>query len=272
MTSLDGLSITVDGTGSFPLDQFTSITDGSLRIEGGTYSLTNLIDINGSSLDVQAGGSLTLPSVVSFTTSMYGSSYFQVFGAGSVLSLPALTTASGYYLGLQASNSGTLDLPALTTLTFSSGSLIANQGGIVGLSSGLTTLNAFDVTVDGTGTLPLGQFTSITNGSLTVNVGTYSLTNLTDLDGSGLRVENGGSLTLPALQTFNTNNIYGSSFNVSGTGSLLSLPELTSITGSNASFYASGLGSQINAPGLASLPSGASLTDIQGASIVLAPA
>ncbi len=248
-TSLDGLSITVDGTGTLSLDQFTSITDGSLTVEGGSYDLANLTDIDGTNLRVSGGGSLTLPSIASFdpngrgvtfsatdsgsllslpaltmvgTTSYDGSLNLDANGGGQVL-LPALTTVNtaSFYTSFSASANGqdsTIDLTGLTALDATNTSLsILNSGAILMNATG-TSLDGVSVTVDGTGNFPLDQFTSLADGSLTIEGGTYDLANLANINGSTLSVSGGGSLTLPSITTFDPQGRYVS-FSATDSGS-----------------------------------------------------
>ncbi len=71
LTTLAGVDVTLDGTGTIVTSQWTSLTDGSITITGGDYSspssppFANLADIDGSSIYVYGGGSLTLPDVTS---------------------------------------------------------------------------------------------------------------------------------------------------------------------------------------------------------------
>ena len=68
LTSLDGVFIYDDAASSISLGQFTSLTDGGLSLDGGSYDLPKLKDIDGSSLQVQGGGSLELSAVTSYTS------------------------------------------------------------------------------------------------------------------------------------------------------------------------------------------------------------
>ena len=57
-----------------------------------------------------------------------------------------------------------------------------------------------------------------------------SLPKLTDVDGGSLQVSGGASLTLPILTAYNSGNGYTSTFSATGTSSVLSLPDLATIT------------------------------------------
>ena len=119
------------------------------------------------------------------------------------MSLSALTQINSDKVALESDDTGSLlDVSALTDLSVDSGSvghwlLQAAYGGTVDLSNGLTSLAGVDLSTDGN--MSLSQLTSYTGGNLTVNGGTYTLGALTDLDNSNVAVENGASLSLPAL-------------------------------------------------------------------------
>ncbi len=90
------------------------------------------------------------------------------------------------------------------------GQLEATNDGTVVLNTDLTGLNGVTIVVNGTGTLATSQFTSITDGGITVEAGDYTsaFPNLTDIDGSSLYVYGGGSLTLAGITSY-TNNFAG---------------------------------------------------------------
>ena len=94
LTSLSGVNLTLDGTGTIATGQITSYTNGTLSLSAGTVSLSALTDIDGSAFQVSGGVTVTLPAI----TNASGSS-FEVSGAAS-LTVPALTTYAGGNGGL----------------------------------------------------------------------------------------------------------------------------------------------------------------------------
>ena len=97
-------------------------------------------------------------------------------GVGSTLNINALTTLQGntgqqYYSGVQATNHGTVSDAALATL------------------------KQANLTLDGTGTISLGQIATLTGGTASLSGGTATLSGLTDADGSSFLVSGGGKLT-----------------------------------------------------------------------------
>ncbi len=235
--TIDGVAFTVDGTDSNMnafLNQLTSLTDGSLTVTGGSYTLNNLNDVNGSSFYVQNGGSLALPGVTTYTNDTSDNTYLSATGTGSVLNLENLTTAAATYVAYISAEgtSSEINLSDLQSLP-SVSSLSDTDGAELLLDSDLTTLDGDSITVDGTDSninAFLGQLTTLTNGSLTVSGGVYTLPNLTDIDGSSLYVQSGGNLALPDVTTYNNNESYSSTeLEATGSGSTLSLVGLASI-------------------------------------------
>ncbi|HEX4071489.1 MAG TPA: hypothetical protein VHX68_09975, partial [Planctomycetaceae bacterium] len=126
LTTLDGTNLTLDGTGDFPISQFTSLSNGYLAFLGGSYTLPALTDVDGSVLDVENGASVSVPLLTSIAaTSEYGAA-IQAVGNGSVLDLPMLSSLSATFV--TATNGGTIDV-----------------------NSGLTSMVDGGVTLDGTG-------------------------------------------------------------------------------------------------------------------------
>jgi len=85
-------------------------------------------------------------------------------------------------------------------------------------------------------TLQASGLASVTYGSLTVNNVSMTLSALTDVDGSSVYVQNGGSLALPGLTSYAA---YESTFQVDGTGSVLDVSALSTVTiQPNGAFWA----------------------------------
>ena len=108
---------------------------------------------------------------------------------------------------------------------------VFDTGGGTLLDPNLTTLNGVNVTTDGTDTQFANAWTTFTNAlnaGLTVTAGSYSLPSLTNVDGSSLTVQSGGSLTLAGLKKYDANN---SSFEATGANSVWCSPSVATGTG-----------------------------------------
>ncbi len=97
--------MTLDGTGTMPVSQWTTLTGGVLSIIGGDYAptsgtgnssnaFTNLADIDGSSIYVYGGGSLTLPAVTSYANDTGDYSYLQADEYTTTTTATGPTTAT----------------------------------------------------------------------------------------------------------------------------------------------------------------------------------
>ncbi len=258
LTDVDHISITVDSTGGVPLDQFSSLNDDTLTIEGGTYDLPNLTNIDNTSVDVEGGGSLTLPGVTGYTSDNGIGNDLEVIDttAGGTLALPGLLTITGQdRINVWAAGPDSrIDLPLLTSFSSTrsfysaASSLSVTQGATVN-DGDLTTLHGVVVTLDGTGMLAVSQLTSLTDGELQITGGHYaptsagytpanSFTNLSNINGTGIYVT-GGSLSLPAVIHYDLQgrNI---DFSVSGATGTLTLANLTTIDASSSGSGGSG--------------------------------
>src|SRR6185436_10401549 len=120
LKTLVGVNIVLDGTGSMPTSQITSLDVDSaltlsgvgasynfdslttaktsiISLDGAAVSLPNLAQIDGTSLLVSGGSTLALPSVTSYTNTTTGNNItrtLQVTGSGSVLDLHNVTTVT----------------------------------------------------------------------------------------------------------------------------------------------------------------------------------
>ena len=187
-------------------------------MDTGSYNLPLLTDLDGSYLIAQNGGSLTLPGMHSYAAS---GQYFQATGFGSVLNVSALTTVTqtgGWTI--YAQNGGEDDLSGLTSLNSTKGITFNDSNNSTIVDPNLTTLTGVTANLDGSDAHVADAWTSFKNGNLTVSVGSYTLPGLTNADGSYLIVNNGGSLALPGLQSYNANGEYFSRLTASAACSM----------------------------------------------------
>ncbi len=264
LTDMDNVAVTLDGTGTVATNQWYSLTNGSLTVTGGSYAsaFAGLSDIDASNLSVQGGANVSLPLVAGFTElQVYTTVTWTAQGPGSTLSLTGLqgmginANSASQSLTVQALQGGQVNLPALASIgslnpavyfqADGSGSLIDlssltsftppvpedGPGGSLSVTNNATVLDAkltdlanVAVTLDGTGTIAIDQWTSLTSGSMTVTGGWYTFPGLTDIDSSSLSVQNGGKLALGMVTTYNQPEEDGITWSAEGPGSTLSLP------------------------------------------------
>ena len=116
--------------------RLSSFTDGTLNVSGGTPGFSNLSDVDGSSITVSGGATLSLPLVTGYTGS---GTTLEATGTGSTLDLPNLTGYAGSSTTLEATGAGSsLTLPQVTPP--SGTTITADNGGSVSLAPGVLAL------------------------------------------------------------------------------------------------------------------------------------
>src|SRR5262249_49473692 len=147
-------------------------------------------------------------------------------GAGSVVDLSALgtfTNVGGYY---------------------GNSVLSVGDSGQVLVSPTLTALDHVYVTVGKGALFPTHQLQSITNGGITVDTTAAAFSGLTDIHGSSIALQNGGTADFHNVTDADFTNL-----SVSG-GVTLSLPQVQSYQDNNAPWQASGAGSVLDLSGI----------------------
>ncbi len=302
LTTLSAVSVTLDGTGTVALGQITGIVNGAINLSGGAPSFSQLNNINGSSVNV-TGGTLSLPLVTAFNNdgqqvtleanntvgggsslslanlsslvvaNQWGSSLAVNALAGGSVNLSSLAQIDTSSTNLESDGAGSvLNLSSLTTFTQSSGSgslQITNHGTVN--DPLLTTLSAVSVTLDGTGTVALGQITGLVNGAINLRGGTPSFSQLSDINGSSVNVI-GGTLSLPLVSAFNNDGELVT-LQANGSGSNLSLASLSSLVVANqwaSNFVVKALaGGSVNLSALAQIDTSTTNLESDGAGSVL---
>jgi hypothetical protein len=167
----------------------------------------------------------TLPSVGG------GTIHFNVQDAGSVIDLSALTTFSGYMwssvAGFTAINSGTLTAPLLTVV--SSANLVLDGTGSMATTQ-IQTWNSGTLIVDFPG-LAFDSLTQLVNARLELRGHVPALPALANIDSCTILISGGVTLNLPLVTSYTNGSNETREISVSGTGSRLELPNLTTMQG-----------------------------------------
>jgi RHS repeat-associated protein len=264
LASLNAVNVTLDGTGTLAVSQWTTLTAGSIKATGGAYSFSGLTNIDSTSLDAEPGASLTMPAVQNYTDpSCCDNSAFLSVGPDSVLSMPilqavAVTGAPSGGLQIQAKSGGNVAIPMVNELSGSvllvadaAGSIVdlssletfivqpaaqVNRGSLTITNHGtilepkLTELNGVNVALDGTGILAIGQWASMTTGSLTISGGAYDFAALKNADASSVIAQSGANVMMPAVMSYSVGSGTAGTLEASGAGSVLALTGLTTLT------------------------------------------
>ena len=260
LSTLVGVDLLYDGSGTLPLGSLRSVTDGRVTASGVGVALPLLADADGSSLFATGGGKLSLPALRGYNEGSVVSPQvvtLQATGAGSVLDLGGLQsitngTLYGSLLQIQALSGGTVDLH--------------NALRIVDPSSGDTRQRAIDVTADA-GTIKLDALTTMIDAygnaggavdgrwsTLVVhNGGIITAPNLTTIQGVGVAIDGTGTIPTAQIRSFHGGGLTisdpGHDFSglvdasmsqIVVTGVAVTFPNLTRID--NASFSTSGGG------------------------------
>ncbi len=138
LVGLNGVNVTLDGTGALATGSWTNWTNGVGNFSGATYTFTNLVNANGTLL-AATSGRIEFPKLTTLTNGSLSIS------GGATASVPELSAING--ASLLVSGGVALSLPKVTSYTNTSGNQVA-------------TLRA-----SGGGVLDLGNVTNVDLGS-----------------------------------------------------------------------------------------------------------
>lgn len=242
-------------TGKFSVSGPFTIDNASVTLSGkGEILSLPVTSLSGTSLVATGGAEISLPNLTSYALTLNRPGYtptLEANGAGSLLLMPNLATLNGgAYAGqgvhVNAYDGARVSMPKLTNIVSGRAQLQASGSGAVLDLSSLTSLVGSDTTGFGT-TLHASNGASI----LTPRLQTLSLAileidakesavgiaSLTNINNASIQVTSGGSLTLSTISSWNITDSrpgFTPFLASSNNGSLLSLPNLTSINGGSA--------------------------------------
>jgi hypothetical protein len=231
------LSVEASDGGSVLVPSLAESGNMSLTLNSdGVISVEQLTNIDGASLYVSGGAVLSLPGVVSYQAGC-ANIYWQANGTGSVLELTALTSLQeptcDDSLRIQGLSGGQVILSNAVTIQAAAGGAVSVQAdgsnSVVNLSALSTNEGELSLEASGGGGVLVSNFATSGNMSLTLNSGgLISTAQFTNINGASLQVNGGAVLSLPGVASYQAGcpNII---WQASGTGSVLELPELTSL-------------------------------------------
>jgi RHS repeat-associated protein len=265
--AITGGALTVT-TGTSTLSGPLALSGGSLTASGSGVNLTanGSTTASNASLFAVGGATLSLPQLTSYTPTPGADPTLQASGTGSLLSLPAVTTLTAddsnndhTQISLLALAGAHVDVAAASTLRgavqlISDGansqldaSALSSYQGYINVNSGraymqvtnggtildgtFTGPSVVNLILDGTGTLATHPWTTFASATATITGGTPDFSNLANIQNASFLVSGGAQVTLPAVVTDAAPSTGGTStLQASGTGSLLSLPAVTTLT------------------------------------------
>jgi hypothetical protein len=270
--SVSGVSLYATGGGRLIGAGLTSYTNSSsgngqyryLRATGAgsVLSLPNLVTItNGTSyntnlrIEALAGGRIEMPSAATIQDpnggdSRYRAIYATADGPGSTIDLSGLQTFSDTY-GNVSNSEGRFS------------QIRATGGGVVSLPT-VGSWSVYGADILANGSLDLSRLTSAQQSLLTVTVAT-DLNALVNLNGTQVIVSNGAAQSIPGVTAYANTSITDNQYRylqVTGAGSVLSLPNLVTIT--NGTSYNTNLRIEALAGGRIEMPSAATIQDGSG--------
>ncbi len=197
------------------------------------FLATGAVTIDGASILASGGGYISLPTLNEYVQ-MGATSSLTASGSGSLVDLSALTTITGptehnRFLNIQSLAGGMVDLPALTQISVPIGINFHPRGVIVradGASSVVSMPVLTDFIDDGASS---GSRIEVSDS------GAVTAPSLTDIVGVSLFANDGLTLSLPALESYDTGRSIGGGqawyIQADGEDSVVDLPVLTTIIG-----------------------------------------
>ena len=236
-------TLQISNAGVFNNSSLTTLASVKLDIEGAeNLTLANITSFVNDNIIVNGGASLSLPGVTSFSTSTGINNTLEATGAGSALTLANLTSLTvpspfNSLIAFEALAGGTVTLTSLTTINTGTVQLESDGAG-----STLNVPNLATFTENGGFQFSMLQFSNagvINESSLTglasvnLNVGgteKLTLANITCFISDNVTVSGGATLSLPGLTSFSPNSGVNTILQATGTGSILTLANLTTVT------------------------------------------
>ncbi len=262
LTAPDQVNLMTDGSGTLATSQWTAFTNATATISGGTLNFSSLANVANSSFFASGAAQVTLGAVTGYTSAVGLQSTLQASGTGTLLALPGLTsltvdtTNGNSRLAINAFSGGHVALSNVTSITgpvelssegtgsqLDASALDSFHGRTSGnpsflqvttsgtlLDGALTAPDQVNLMSDGSGTLAISQWSAFTNATATISGGTPSFTSLANIANSSFFASGGAQVTLGAVTGYTSAVGLQPTLQASGTGTLLALPGLTSLT------------------------------------------
>lgn len=257
LNRMDRVDLTIRGDSEFPLGQLRAFTGATLRLDDVVLTLPGLTNAQGGHFELENAAQLTLPGLTEVTRTNTGNLTFSVSDPGTLLSLPNVTVSrvTDYYqLELFAYSGGRIELPrlasfqgALDVYADDDGSevslpgfvgplqhtspgaayLEARDGGRVSIPN-VTALDRINLTLRGSGVIPVAQLRAFTRAEFKLDGTTRDLPGITNTAGAHLTLDNGAQLTLAGVTRLTREDNGNLTMTVRSSGSVLQLPNVTS--------------------------------------------
>ncbi len=226
LTSLDEITVTLDGTGSLATAQWSTFTHGAINATGGTPNLSGL-ENGGIFTGSKYNNSPTLPAPTTPTTDTWtgdaGDDSFQTAANWSLDSVPSL--ANQVVIPASFAGSNITSSATVTVLSINSHANLVIAAGAFEVTSGNSAIN---------GTLTVESGASLT---ATGSGASFTATGTTTINGASLFAESGATLTVPGVASYAGLTGQTTTLEAVGAGSDLALANLTGVTEDAGSYY-----------------------------------
>ena len=224
---------------------------------GNTIDVSHVATATDFSVNASGGAQVALPLLTQIADASYPFGSMQANGAGSLVSLPQVTTIAfnNIFTGVQASSGGRVDLHSLLSITSSgvnSMGLTANGGTIdvSNLAVGTSNSASLNVSLSNSGVVLWGSPTSLRLIGLTVTgtVNKIDVSHVAIATDFSVNASGGAQVALPLLTQIADSSYPFGSMQANGAGSVLDLSHVTTIAVNNIF-----TGVQANSGGLVNL-------------------
>ncbi|MFN0137431.1 MAG: YHYH protein [Phycisphaerae bacterium] len=227
----------LDG-GRIDAGPLTAIDTAELRVSGATsfIDVSQIAIIDRAVIRAQNGAQLTFPLVTSFLGTVSRIEVLAAQGGSALLEFPALVSVdgAGHGMGISATNSGIVRLPALTSVR-NAGISVEDSGSTVELGS-LAMLDGPGITVSvaSGGTLVTAPLTALLGVNLFFVSGPTSFVDVSQvqsIDRSNVELRGGAIVRFPLVTSYTSAASTGiNSLYARGAGSVLDLNAMTAVT------------------------------------------
>ncbi len=298
LTTATNNSFTLSSGATANLNNLVNADAASFRVHDGVTlnlpAITTYTEGSSTLLADGVGSQLVFPSLTTLEGGGFVRTVFVEAKNGGLVDLSALATITGGSTRFVAEHVGSkIDLAALASFNDTNGNRVSE---LTAINNGeinvplLTTTSAVNFNLDNTGIMPTSQIASMTDGNTVVdnravdfsgitpataqqftlvNGGTANLDNLASADAAGFIVNDGVTLSLPALTSYTEGN---SLLRANGTNSRLEFPALASIVGGSfvrTVFIEADNGGHIDLSSVSAITGGATDISVDGGTIDL---
>ena len=268
-TTIDDLAISnslnLNASCSLSVADQLSLVGASLTSYGGNFTASGTASATTLSVNVTGGAQVAFPLLTQINEVAWPENTLQASGSGSLLNLSSVTTISDSNgLSIQTGTGGKVSLPNLTNIASAAGQSVTlnASGGTIDVSSlvlsgNTTTLNY--VQVSNAGTVLWGSPASLSNLGLTIS-GSGNALNVSQVASAttlSVNVTGGTQVAFPLLTQINEVAWPENTLQASGSGSLLNLSSVTTISDSNGLSIQTGTGGKVSLPNLTNIASAA---------------